>query len=90
MVRTYNEFKAWIQTHGLPELISFDHDLGLPQNPNQEEQNGMTCARWLVNYCMDQYLPLPSYFVHSQNPVGKSNIEGFLEGFKKQKDKISK
>ncbi len=83
IVRSYNEFVAWIETHGLPDFISFDHDLGLPEIPDMDEQNGMTCAKWLVNYCLDHELPLPDYLVHSQNPVGKGNIEGMLEAFSK-------
>jgi hypothetical protein len=44
IVRSYDEFVAWIERHGLPDFISFDHDLGLPEDSNTEEQNGMTCA----------------------------------------------
>jgi hypothetical protein len=83
IVRSYDEFIAWIETHGLPELISFDHDLGLSQDSNLEEKNGLTCVKWLVNYCMDNDLIIPEYIVHSQNPVGKVNIQGYLEGFLK-------
>lgn len=84
IVRSYNEFVAWIERHGLPDFISFDHDLGLPNDPDKEEQNGMTCARWLVDYCLDNQLTLPPYVVHSQNPVGKENMAGFLEAFSKR------
>jgi hypothetical protein len=65
----------------LTDFISFDHDLGLPEEQSQE-LNGMTCAKWLVNYCLDNDLIIPEYIVHSQNPAGKGNIEGFLEGFR--------
>jgi hypothetical protein len=54
-VRSYNEFVAWIETNGLPDFISFDHDLGLPKKQT-EELNGMSCAKWLVNYCLDNEL----------------------------------
>ncbi len=83
IVRNYSDFVNWIEAHGLPEFISFDHDLGLPQDPEIEEENGMTCARWLVNYCIDHNLKLPDFMVHSFNPVGKRNIEGFLKGYQK-------
>lgn len=83
IVRNYSDFINWIEAHGLPEFISFDHDLGLPQDPEIEEQNGMTCARWLVNYCIDHNLKLPDFMVHSSNPVGKRNIEGLLKGYQK-------
>jgi hypothetical protein len=84
IVRSYDEFIAWIERHGLPDFISFDHDLGLSQDPNLEKKNGLTCAKWLVNYCMDNDLIIPEYIVHSQNPVGKVNIQGYLEGFSKR------
>ena len=83
IVRSYDEFVTWIETNGLPDFISFDHDLGLPEDSNSEEQNGMSCAKWLVNYCIDNDLKLPTFVIHSQNPVGKGNIEGFLEGYRK-------
>lgn len=83
VVRSYTEFVKWIETNGLPDFISFDHDLGLPKLPENEEQNGMTCAKWLVNYCMDYNLKLPDFVVHSSNPAGKRNIEGLLMGFGK-------
>ena len=81
IVRSYDEFVAWIERHGLPDFISFDHDLGLPEDSNTEEQNGMTCAKWLVNYCLDYDLKTPDFVVHSSNPAGTKNIEGLLKGF---------
>lgn len=84
IVRSFAEFVVWIEANGLPDFISFDHDLGLSETPEITEQNGMTCAKWLVNYCMDNELPLPEFVVHSQNPVGKKNIEGLLDWYRIQ------
>ena len=61
-----------------PEYISFDHDLGgnIP--------TGYDLAKWLVEQVMDKKFSFPSnfeYHVHSANPVGKKNIEGYLDGF---------
>jgi hypothetical protein len=81
IVRSHIEFVTWIETNGLPDFISFDHDLGLPEDSNTEEQNGMTNAKWLVNYCLDNDLKLPDFVVHSSNPAGAKNIEGLLKGF---------
>ena len=39
-------------------------------------------AKYLVEYCLAHQLPLPNYQVHSQNPVGKENIERLLENFR--------
>ena len=78
IVRCYEDFVAVIQKLGLPKFISFDHDLG-------EGENGYACARWLVQ---NEYYPI-KYYVHSQNPIGKQNIEKLLESwekYKKEKD----
>ncbi|HLV50533.1 MAG TPA: cyclic-phosphate processing receiver domain-containing protein [Flavobacterium sp.] len=77
-VRSYAEFVTYIETNGLPDFISFDHDLGL-------QESGFDCAKWLVNYCLDHKVKLPDFTVHSQNPVGKKNIESLLNNLKKRK-----
>ncbi len=33
IVLSYTEFVVWIETNSLPDFISFDHDLGLPELP---------------------------------------------------------
>lgn len=76
LVKNYEEFIAFILQNGLPDFISFDHDLG-------EEKSDYDCAKWLVEMCMNRKVPLPDFAVHSQNPVGKENIEGLLNNFKK-------
>lgn len=77
-VRDYDSFVLIIETRGLPKIVSFDHDLG-------EGKDGKDCANFLVNHCMKFEIPLslPEYFVHSQNPVGKENILGWLDNYKK-------
>ena len=76
-VYSYTEFVAYLEHKGLPDFISFDHDLG-------EEFSGYDCAKYLVDYCLDHQLPLHDFAVHSQNPVGKENIERLLNNFKEQ------
>jgi hypothetical protein len=77
IVRSYSEFVNWIEKNGLPDVISFDHDLG------EEPQSGMDAAKWLVDYCLDNELKLPSWLVHSVNPPGYENIKGLLTSFEK-------
>ena len=43
------------------------------------EKTGLDCAKFLVEYCADENVPLPDYLVHSANPAGKENIEKFHE-----------
>lgn len=96
IVRSYGQFVKWIETNGMPKMISFDHDLGdvaelkesLPVEEyfdidNNREYNGMDCAKWLVEYCMERNLLLPYCVVHSANPAGTENIEGLLKSFTK-------
>ena len=98
VVRNYDEFVQYIELNGVPKFVSFDHDLGdtamdeyfrnVATNgtldyDNIEEKTGLDCAKFLVEYCADKNQPLPEYLVHSANPVGKRNIEGFLENAKK-------
>lgn len=94
IVRSFKEFVAYITRNGLPDFISFDHDLGYLSYIDVDVKNGYTtvegkeftgyhCAIWLINYCMDYGVKLPDYAVHSMNTVGKQNIEGLLSNFKK-------
>ena len=78
IVRSYAKFVDWIEQYGLPEVISFDHDLG-------SDLSGMDCAKWLINYCLDNCKSLPLYAVHSANPPGAANIEGLFRAFQKNK-----
>lgn len=87
IVRDYNEFVSTIIDRGMPSLISFDHDLDISHYgwsklaPDTEEKTGYDCAKWLVEYCMNNEYVLPDYLVHSMNPVGKKNIIGLFQSF---------
>lgn len=80
IVRSYDEFTNWITLNGLPDIISFDHDLGDMNGEN--ELTGMDCAKWLVNYCIDYNVKLPEFIIHSANPSGRVNIKGLLVNFR--------
>lgn len=97
-VKSYNEFVKWISRNGLPTAICFDHDLGLDNHITRVksgmskrkskllkplEKTGMDCAKWLVDYCIDNKQKLPLYNIQSANPVGKENIDGLLKNFLK-------
>ena len=97
-VKSYNEFTDWITDNGLPDGICFDHDLAdehyaprehwdtdWDDHQNFKEKTGMDCAKWLVDYCMDNNLNLPLYNIQSANPVGKENINQYLQNFLKSK-----
>ena len=94
IVRDYKSFVSCIVKRGMPDLISFDHDLAdihyksdlddyEISRMDDYEKTGYDCAKWLVNYCMDNKFIPPPYLVHSGNPVGSANIKGVIESYKK-------
>lgn len=98
IVRNYKDFVAIIEARGLPTFIAFDHDLSdehtcdyilnvrhsqVINYEKYQEKTGMSCAKWLVDYCLDKNAKLPNYVVHSMNNVGVVNITSLLKGFKK-------
>ncbi|WP_354961172.1 cyclic-phosphate processing receiver domain-containing protein [Chryseobacterium sp. Bi04] len=87
IVRNYEQFVNRILEKGLPEMISFDHDLADENylktgSPEYAEKTGYECAKWLIEFCMDNSLDLPKFYCHSMNPVGKDNIMSLLKNFK--------
>lgn len=91
VVRNFNEFKSTIEEKGIPKFISFDHDLAdqhyqaMLKECNGEknvdygtEKTGYDCAKWLVDYCLEHTYKIPDFQVHSLNPIGKENIETYL------------
>lgn len=81
LVKTYTEFINCITANGLPEFVSFDHDLGELAVIDGEEKSGYDCAKWLIDYCINNQLNLPAYFCHSMNPVGSEKIRGLLQNY---------
>jgi hypothetical protein len=101
IVRCYSEFVETIALNGIPNIVSFDHDLGEEhinyyfdnggrENPPDPlkghftEKTGYDCAKWLVEYCSENGLPMPTYLIHSANPVGSQNIRFILENYTKK------
>lgn len=75
IVRNYIEFTNYIELNESEDIfISFDHDLG-------EEKTGYDCAKWLCNYCLDNDLKFPDYYIHSGNTVGARNIKGYIDNY---------
>lgn len=80
-IRTYNDLVDHVFRHGLPEFISFDHDLA-DFDENGKERTGHDVAKFLIEYMMDNNIQVRfDYVVHSANPVGKHNIESYLENY---------
>lgn len=87
--RDFEVFKKLItEKHSSGEsinLISFDNDLGFINNDPTQELRGVDCAKWLIDFCLDNNMKFPNYKVHSKNPVAKEHIIGMIESFKKFK-----
>lgn len=75
IVRNYNEFRAWIDLNGMPDYVSFDHDLAEEHmqdyykyqfngiaavNYNDfKEKTGLDCAKYMIEYAMNNKVSLP-------------------------------
>jgi hypothetical protein len=93
IVRNYDEFKHYIQQNGLPQIVSFDHDLADEHYEHQEhldsdaydimqEKTGYHCAKWLIYYCIDNKKELPAtILIHSMNPAGSLNIQSLFKSY---------
>lgn len=79
--RTVNEAIQTIELHGLPDQISFDHDLG------EGQADGIELTKWLIEAHLDAKIDLSidafQYTVHSMNPVGRENIACLLSSFQR-------
>ena len=92
VVRNYYAFISVIQGKGIPEIVSFDHDLAdihyKEQNFDYDapdyEKTGYHCAKWLIDYCIDNELELPKrIIIHSMNPYGSRNIKSLFDTYNK-------
>lgn len=98
IVRSYYEFVKYIEENGLPKIVTFDHDLAdvhydvqdhvdedyYDLMAAQDEKTGFHCAKWMINYCMDNELKLPErILIHSMNGVGAKNINSLFTTYEK-------
>jgi hypothetical protein len=81
VVRSHAEFVSAIQQDGVPDVISFDHDLdprhyGHLTHPipydDFEVPTGRNSAKWLIDNLGS--LQMPRVVVHSWNRAGAENI----------------
>ena len=72
-VKSYQEFTEWIEKNGLPDKVSFDYYL------NDREYDGLSCAKAMIVYCIDNNKLFPEYEVHST-----SDKKDFLKKYIKQ------
>lgn len=87
-VKNYEEFVSYL-VNAMPDAISFDHDLDAEHydesvNPEDyTEKTGMDCVKFLVELCEKTEQKLPICIYHTANPIGKINMETYIENAKK-------
>ena len=86
IVKSHDEFINIIEERGLPNIVSFDHDLADEHyNPtfidymNYKHETGLSSALYLIDYISNNKLQQPELRVHSMNPEGRKNIVRCLE-----------
>jgi hypothetical protein len=90
VVRSFDVFVRIVLERGVPEIVSFDHDIA-PEHEEYAcaryipydkltEKTGCHAARWLYAYCSKSGKPLPTCFIHTLNGAGRANIEAVLSG----------
>lgn len=75
IARTANDAVQQIKIMGMPDFISFDHDLG-------DGPTGLDFATYMIERMLDQGTKFPKHFgfyVHSMNPIGAANIRSKME-----------
>ena len=72
IARSSSEAIETVLKFGVPEFISFDHDLGW-------NDTSMIFVKWWT----EQFpvIPFPRYMIHSSNPIGAKNLESYMNSF---------
>lgn len=84
IVNSYDEFVNYILVNGIPDIISFDHDLSPEHYEITDDydkyivKTGYHAAEWILEYLSNNNLSTPIFLVHSQNAIGRKNIENLL------------
>jgi len=91
IVKNYELFVDYILKNGLPELISFDHDLAKEHYkyamanhiPYLEFKikTGYHCLLWLIFYCKENNFNLPKILIHTMNAEGCLNMKNLIDSY---------
>jgi hypothetical protein len=94
IVRNYEDFCEFIDTFGIPEVVSFDHDLceehmnhyftvtsqiGVIEYGNLKTKTGKHCAEYFVGKWREAGKPTVKVYVHSANRWGQVEIKKVLK-----------
>lgn len=83
VIRTYNEFVAWVERAGQKDWpilrVSFDHDLSDAHYAgDHREKTGYHAAEALARVIIDKGWAIPEYTIHSMNPVAAGKIHAAM------------
>lgn len=79
IVRSSAEAIDYVQQHGMPQEISFDHDLG-------GDDTSRVFIKWLIDAFCRQAVSFPvgfTFSVHSQNPIGAEWINSTINSLQR-------
>ena len=60
---------------GSRDMEHFKDKTGIWKSKNYKNQTGEGCAKWLMQFCINNKKQLPEIFIHSANPVGEDKIK---------------
>lgn len=83
VVRSMAEFQELVLERGIPEVVSFDHDL------DEGQPTGYNTAHWFVWHCWEKGVNPHGieWNSHSANPPGRANIEWLYKSWCKVWDR---
>lgn len=58
-----------------PKMIS----RGTIRYDKLKEKTGYECAKYLAELCVYKKLPMPTFYIHTMNPIGAANIFSIME-----------
>lgn len=84
VVRSYDEFVLVVESRGIPNYVSLDHDLG------EGVKTGYDCVKWFVDHCIEKGVVPEAVEVHAHtaNPVGRDNMLGYLASWKRSHSNV--
>jgi hypothetical protein len=90
VARSYGDAMIEVLNRGFPKFVSFDHDLG-----DETKYTGYDVVKQLVENDIIsgdkesrqayKFTEEFDFYVHSKNPIGKQNIESYLNNYLKHK-----
>lgn len=98
VVKSYDEFVENITTNGVPNLVSFDHDLThehllaadyFEDHPDIYEKckdpTGYDCLKWLIAYCTQNGEIFPECLIHNMGELGTKRLQSLLDKYNQNK-----